>query len=326
MKKTALILILTLLLLALVPSCGQTPPAPEDNTVAHVGALLGPTGMGMAKLMLDEKDTGKYVFSTYSAPTDAVNDLASGELDMLCMPTNTAATLANKNSNYITVLCVNTLGSLFLITDENTEVRSIADLEGKTIYTSVATSTTNPIVQYLLDKNHVNATIETVADHDALVASVVKGEVSIAVLPEPKVSAALMQAKTYSIALNLSEEWDKVSDRSLTMGCLVVRNDFLSAHKTVVDRFLAEYRTSVDYINTAAVDDAAQVIVDAGILPKLPVAKSALTHLKGSLVCLTGKDMKAALVSFYGELLTAMPASIGNKLPVDDFYYIPDEK
>ena len=58
---------------------------------------------------------------------------------------------------------------------------AITDLEGKTIYTSVASSTTVPILNTILSKNGVNATIEVEDNHDALVARVVKNEVSIAV-------------------------------------------------------------------------------------------------------------------------------------------------
>ena len=73
----------------------------------------------------------------------------------------------------------------------------------------------------------------------------------------------------------------------------------------------------------ANLESAAQMIVDAGVLPKLPVAKKALANLEGSIAYLDGEAMKAALVSFYQVLLTSMPASIGGALPNDSFYYAP---
>ena len=55
------------------------------------------------------------------------------------------------------------------------------------------------------------------------------------------------------------------------------------------------------------------MIVDNGIIPKLPIAKSALTNLYGSIVYIDGEDMQAALESFYN--------AIGNNQPSDEFYY-----
>ena len=309
-KLIATILLLTTALLAL-SACST----PDEREKINIGVMSGPTGMGMAKLMCDTaEDSELYAFEVYSSPTDATADLANGTLDMLCLPTNTAAALANKQADYISVISINTLGSLYLLTDENTTVSSVADLDGKTIVASVASSTTGPIIEYLLEQNGVSATVEFESDHDALVAKVKSGAYPIVVLPEPKVTAALTQNANYSIDLNLSTEWSKVSDTPLTMGCIVVRNAFLAENKASVDAFLADYKASIEYIGANAnLDASAQMIVDAGVLPKLPVAKKALANLYGSIVYIDGADMKAALEGFYD--------AIGLKKPDNSFYY-----
>ncbi|MBO5945208.1 MAG: ABC transporter substrate-binding protein, partial [Clostridia bacterium] len=138
------------------------------------------------------------------------------------------------------------------------------------------------------------------------------------VLPEPKATAAILSAKqnsnNYSISLNLSTEWSEVSDTPLTMGCIIVRNEFLAENKASVDAFLAEYKASIEYVGSAENKDAAaQMIVDAGILPKLPVAKSALSNLYGSIVYIDGESMKNALKGFYSAINMTSPA--------DAFYY-----
>ena len=121
MKKIiSLLLTLSTLTLALFSvSCQKT-----DDTVINIGVMSGPTGMGMAKLMADNAGSDeKYNFTVYSSPNDATPALANGTLDMLCLPTNTAATLASKQSDFISVIAINTLGSLFVLTDENTTVQ-----------------------------------------------------------------------------------------------------------------------------------------------------------------------------------------------------------
>lgn len=319
MKKLISLLLLFAMTALALTSCFP----PSDSTVINIGVMSGPTGMGMAKLMADNKDSAeKYTFEVYSAPQTATADLISGDLDMLCLPTNTAANLKNKNDSLLSVIAVNTLGSLYMLVRSDVALESIQDLEGRTVTTSVASSTTVPIINHILKENDVNAEIEVEADHQALVARIVKNEVEIAILPEPMVTTALLQNNTYRVAFNLSEEWDKVSDESLAMGCIVVRNDFLKEHKSVVDRFLSEYKESIAYVCASEnLESAAQMIVDGGILPKLPVATKALANLRGSIVYLDGAQMKATLESFYGVLLISMPDAIGGKLPDASFYY-----
>ena len=311
MKKIIAILLIAVTLTLILPSCKKA-----DDTVINIGVLAGPTGMGMAKLITDEGINEKYEFVVRSNPTDAIAELSNGDVDMLCMPTNTAATLAATKPDYISVLAINCLGSLYIMSDGETEINSINDLEGQTIYASVSSSTTGPIIEYILQMNNINAAVVfDDEDHDSLVEKVKNGLVSIALLPEPKATAALKKNADYSIDLNLSEEWDKVSDQPLTMGCIVVRNDFLKDHTALVNAFLDDYKASIEYIgNSANLDSAAQMIVDAGVLPQLPVAKSALSNLYGSIVFIEGNDMKDALKGFYDAIGQA-------KIPDDSFYY-----
>ncbi len=318
MKKIISFLLITVFLF-LFSSCGVK----KDDTVMRVGTLAGPTGMGMAKMIEDDKEVNDYNFSVYQDPQKAVTDFLAGDLDAICLPTNTAATLAVKNPGVFKIGAVNCLGSLYLLVKKGIELDSIEDLAGKTIYTSVANSTTNPIVKTILSGNGIEAQIETEADHDALSAKIVKGEVDYAVLPEPKVSAVLMQTSDYEVAFDLSAEWDKVSDGSLTMGCLIIKNDFIKNHGSVTVQFLEKYQNSVEFIkNVNNLDEAANCIVSAGIIPKLPIAKSALTRLSPSLVLLRDKEMKDNLLSFYQVLLEEMPASVGGALPSDSLFYV----
>ena len=315
MKKIIALLLLIAAIAMTLSSC--TTPENDETEKLSIGVMSGPTGMGMAKLMYDNKDnTEKYEFKIYNDPNSATADLANGTVDMLCLPTNLAANLSIKQADYISTIAVNCLGSLYLLSKGDESIEDINDLEGKTIYTSVKTSTTAPILNYILDEAGVNATVEdsVYADHDSLVAAIKNGDVDLAVLPEPKASAALKQNAGYKIALNLSTEWELVSTEPLTMGCIVVRNDFLATSKGTVDAFLTEYKASIEYIgNKANHEEAANMIVENAIIPALPIAKSALTNLYGSIVYIDGADMQAALVSFYD--------AIGNSQPSDEFYY-----
>jgi NitT/TauT family transport system substrate-binding protein len=147
-----------------------------------------------------------------------------------------------------------------------------------------------------------------------LVAKVVKNEAAIVVLPEPKASAALSKNAGYSIDLNLSTEWDKVSDTPLTMGCIVARNDLIKEHPLAVERFLTDCKNSIEFIGSKEnTESAVQMIVAAGIIPAAPMATKALSNLYGSIVFIGGSEMKEALISFYN--------AIGQALPNEGVYY-----
>ena len=320
MKKIIALLLTLILAVGVLVSCND--PGDSETTTIKIGVMNGPTGMGMAKLINDNGiESEKYVFTSFSSPTDATASLANGELDMLCVPTNLAANLAKKTGDYITVAAVNCLGSLYVVTDGSVQLNSLADLDGKTVYCGEPTSTTPAILNYLFNLYDINVDLQIESTNEIVSAKMTAGEISIAVLPEPKATAAILSAKqssyNYSIALNISEEWDEKSDSPLTMGCIIVKNTFLAENKATVDAFLSEYKASIEYIADPANHDiAAQMIVDAGILPKLPVANSALTNLYGSIVYIDGSEMKTALEGFYN--------AIGYSLPSNSFYYNND--
>ncbi|MBQ4273711.1 MAG: ABC transporter substrate-binding protein, partial [Clostridia bacterium] len=166
----------------------------------------------------------------------------------------------------------------------------------------------------------------TYAQPAALKDAVASGLVDIAVLPEPMVTIAINTAKSagngtvITNAMDLTAEWNKVAkEGSLVQGCIVVRRAFLEQYPEAVENFLKEYKASIEFLSTD-LDSAAQMIVDNGIFTSAPVAKKALPNCN---VCfLDGAAMKAAMETYLGILHEIAPASIGGKLPADNFYYV----
>ena len=124
MKKLLSLLLVLATLMTLLFSCSN-----PDDTIIRVGYMAGPTGMGMAKLVCDN-NTEKYEFTKYADTATAKADLTAGNVDIICLPTNEAAAYYDKDSN-LRMLAINCLNSLFLITDKETSVDDLSDLEGK---------------------------------------------------------------------------------------------------------------------------------------------------------------------------------------------------
>ena len=259
---------------------------------------------------------------SFTVATDASNvtaALVSGDCDIAALPTNAASALYNKTGGKVQVLALNTRGVLYLVTDGSVAVDSIADLDGQTVYAPAQ----NPsfIFASLCKANGADVTIDnTYAQPAELNAAVAAGEVSLAVLPEPMVTVARSQNQDLVVALDLTEEWDKVFEAgSLVQGCVVVRTEFAAAHPAEVAAFLTDYEASVALLteDTAA---AAKAVEEAGIFAKAAVAEKAIPNCN---VCfVTGEEMQAQLTAFLEIMFEAAPQSIGGAVPGADFYCI----
>lgn len=290
----------------------------QDDTEIRIAALKGPTGMGMVKLA-DKQNYPNYTVSIEASP-DALNPrIISGEVDVAAVPVNLASVLYNKLDGDISVLAVSTLGVLYVV-EAGSEVNSVADLAGKTVYATGQGATPEYILNYLLDKNGVAGSVEVnyVGEHAALATMLADGSAEIGMLPEPNVTSTLAGNDNLRIALNLTEEWNKVCSTELVQGVVIARKSFVNEHPEAIEQFLREYERSSAFVNEN-IDEAAKLIVDAGILGNVEIAKKAIPNCNISFS--KGEAMHKAVEGMLAVLFEANPKSIGGKLPDKDFYY-----
>ncbi|MBE6637731.1 MAG: ABC transporter substrate-binding protein [Ruminococcaceae bacterium] len=301
------------------PNTSDSAESTEDSYALRVGALKGPTGMGMAKLISDQKDLGRHTFEIYGAPTDITAALIAKELDVAAVPANVAAVIHNRTQGEYLVAAINTLGVLYIVENGET-LTKLSDLEGKTLYATGQGSTPEYMLNYILEKNGLldKVTVEWKTEHSELATLVASGEVQYAMLPEPNVTTVLSKKDTLRVAINLTEEWNKTGEGQAVQGCLLVSKKAIEEHKAVVDAFLADYQASVEYVN-GHVKEASELIAALGIVPAAAVAERAIPRC--NIVFIEGDAMIASLKSFYAVLYNANPSSVGGTLPTDSLYY-----
>lgn len=335
MKNTKILSLIMSLLMTLslfaFTSCSSkdqndTPNVNEENKPEKIRVitLAGPTGMGMAKLIDDNKNkTTKYnyEFTVSSDPQQVSPEVIKGNYDIAAVPVNLASTLFNKTEGKLKVAGINTLGVLYMLENGDT-INQVSDLKGKTIYATGQGSNPEFVLRYILQKNNIDpdkdVNIIFLTDHAELATKLKAGEVEIGMLPEPQVTVATMGNDKTRIALNLTEEWDKISEYDLVQGCIIVNNEFAEKYPEALKGFLDEYKYSVDYVNNT-VDLASNLIESAGIVPKATIAKKAIPNCN---ICLiTGNEMKESVKQMLEVLFSFDTKSIGGKLPGDEFYY-----
>jgi NitT/TauT family transport system substrate-binding protein len=320
MKKIISILLIMLFILT-AASCGT-----DVKSDINVAVLAGPTGMGAAKLMSDNKagnTENNYNFNVYTSPDEVAAAVINGSVDIAAVPTNLASVLYQKTDGAVQVMAVNTLGVLYMLENGNT-IKTVEDLRGKTIYATGQASTPEYILRYILIQNNIDpdkdVKIEYYAAHAELATLMSSGEMVLGMLPEPNVSSVISANENVRIALNMTEEWNKAAgnNSSLFQGCIIVNRTFADSDKKAVDIFLDEYKNSIEYINEN-IEEAAQLIAENGIITKADVAQKALPNC--NIVYIDGDEMKNQLSGFLKVLYEANPKSVGGTLPDDAFYY-----
>lgn len=323
MKKIVSLLMALLLVFSV---CGCAANAPTEKTDINVFVLTGPTGIGAVNLMdTAEKGEGKenYKFTAVAAPTEIISKISNKEADIAAVPTNLAATLYNKTQGGVKVLAVNTLGVLYVLTNKGTEINSINELKGKKIYTTGQGSNPEYIINYILEKNGINkdtdVRMEFKAEGTELVGVWSTEPDAVIISPQPVATSITMKYEGSKLALNLTEEWNKIdSESALMQGCVIVRNEFLEANPKAVENFLTDYKASIEKAQVDA-DTTSALCEKYGIVAKAAVAKAALPYV--GLCYIDGNEMKTKLSGFLNVMYTADAKSVGEKLPGEDFWY-----
>lgn len=300
---------------------------PTEKTKVNLAALSGPTALGMLEL-LEQNEKGEaandYQVTLATAPDEVVAKVVSGELDIAAVPTNVAATLYNKTQGGVQLAALNTMGVLYIV-EAGESIQSVADLKGKTIYSTGQGSTPEYAINLVLEKNGLTAgedvTVVYKTDNSEIAPLLASGEAQVALLPQPFVTSVMGQNETLRVALDMTEEWDKATDGAsgLTMGCVVVRTEFAQQNKEALDLFLDEYERSVQTVTSAeGLEHAAQLAEQYNIV-KAPVARKAIPAC--NIVFVQGEQMQQIAGGFLEVLYQANPKSVGGKLPDANFYY-----
>lgn len=310
------------------PSPVATTPvvsSPSSSNSLSIMALKGPTAMGMVKLIEDSaqsKTAGKYNFSIVGTADEITAKIVKGEVDIAAVPCNLASVLYNKTNGAITVTNINTLGVLYIVEKGNT-INSVKDLKGKTIYSTGKGTTPEYTLNYILKANGIDPEkdVNVVYKSEAteVAAMLEQDTAAVAMLPQPYVTTVLTKNKNLRIALDVSEQWNKVSSNGsgLVTGVLIIRNDVLKNKKDLVNKFLDEYKASTQYTNNN-IAEASKLIEKNGIIAAA-VAQTAIP--KCNITYIDGSEMKSKISGYLKVLYDQNPASVGGKLPDDNFYY-----
>ncbi len=327
MKKKSIFLLL-IVSAAFVMLCGCAKEKSSENTEAkqlsiNIGCMKGPTGIGMIKL-LNDSDEGKsvnhYNYTIAGTADEISTALVKEKLDIAAVPCNLASVLCNKTEGEVVTVAINTLGVLYIV--ENGEnISEVSDLKGKTIYSTGQGTTPEYTLRYLLTEAGLNpdkdVNIQYKSEAPEVLAAMTQDESSLAMLPQPYVTVALNSNENYRIALNVTEEWEKLSkDSSVVTGVLVARKSFIEKNKEMFDEFIKEYKSSTEYANTNVEETAA--LLEKYDIFKAAIAKKAIPFCNVTFI--NGEEMKTKAYAYLKVIYDQNPNAVGGKLEEGMFY------
>ncbi len=294
----------------------------DNTTMAMVGVLKGPTAIGTAFLnawadkALTDQD---YVFTMETAADELLPLIIKGEIDIALVPANVASVLYNKTEGGISVIDINTLGVLYMVSGDQS-ITGPADLAGKTVYLTGKGTTPDYVLHNILEANGLSEsdlTLEYKSEPTEVAAILAQNSDAVGLLPQPFVTVACSKNASLSVVMDLTEQWDAVNkDSRLVTGVTVVRNQFLEEHPNAVKSFLADHARSVDMVYEDT-DMAAQLTAEFGIVDNEDVARKAIPQC--NIVCIQGEEMKSALSGYLKALYDQDPSSVGGNLPGEEF-------
>lgn len=327
--KKLFALLLVAAMLATLAACGtkqDETKTTEPSTVSDerevktkVAVLNGPTGLGLSKFKNDRSYA--YTVDYHSDPQEIVPLVIKGEVDIAAVPLNLAANIYKKTNGAVQMIAISTLGVLHVLSADES-IKNVADLKGKTVYATGQGSTPEYIINYILEKNGIDPEkdidLQYKSAHNELATLAVEGKAEICILPEYFATKVALKSEKMKKVIDLTDEWNKVSEAQLAMGCYIARKEYIEANPEIIAEFIDFAEISTNYVNEIMLSTS--FLLSEKLFETKEEAEQAV---KGSnMVMITGEEMKQIAASNFEVLYNAAPAAVGGELPNDALYYV----
>ena len=316
-KVVSMTLILAILFTTVFTACGKNTNETAKNDI-RIASLKGPTSIGLLNLY----DNNGYSYSIHGTADEITTGIAKGEIDIAAVPCNLASVLYNKTEGGITIAAINTLGVLYILAKGET-ITGVADLKGKTIYSTGQGTTPEYTLRYLLRENGIDPDKDVIINYfseaSEIVATVKTMDSAIVMLPQPYVTVAQANDSELETVIDITEEWKKIgSDSTVVTGVVIARTEFVNNNGEAFEEFLKEYEESVEFANTN-IEECANLCEKFDIF-KAAIASKAIPYCNVTFI--KGEEMKSKILGYLNVLYNENPKSIGGSLPDDKAFYI----
>lgn len=303
-----------------VSTFGQTPAA---SRTVHLGALKGPTGIGMIKLFEAPPDLpqGDALALEAVPSADAMAaKLVSGELDAAVLPVNLAAKLHAAGLPYRMVAMVG-MGMVSVVTTDPA-LRSFEDLKWREAYVAGQGATPEYVLRAIAKKKGLDPdrdlNLAFQMPPPEIAASLIAGRIAVAVLPEPFATQVLKGNPKVRVPFSLDSLWAEATGRpGYPMSVFVMRDALLRERPGAAKAIAHAYEASVAWVKTHP-GEAGTLVEKHDLGLKAAIASAAIP--RSAYVFVPARAARPDVEALLSVFLSIAPKSIGGRLPSSDFY------
>ncbi len=300
------------------------PEVPYVGITVKIGSLKGANSVALAPLMSDSENgytQNRYVFNTYSQESQLIAAYKNGDIDIAMMSLVGAGELYFENKD-INMIAIGSSGGYQLV-EKGDSVNSFSELKGKSLGIVGQGGEGDCIWRFLMRLNSIDPddgiAIRYFNTDDELAASLIAGEVQLAVMSEGSAASVIAANPDSNITkrINLGDEWNALRNRPLPSYCYIASNEFVTQSPSIVRKTVAELEASAKSAASNRKEIAA-LCGEFGILE----AELANELLKSaSPVLITGEYMHETSVSYYSMRMSFNINLMGGKQPPEEFYF-----
>ena len=254
MKRIRGILILSIIImLGILSGCSTKAPEQISSVriaffpnITHSQALIGKT-QGQFQKEIGDIDVEWKQFNAGSSEMEA---LLAGAVDIGYIGPGPAISAYTKSRGDIQIIAGATDAGAILVAGKNTNIESPRDLDGKKIAIPQFGNTQDLSLRALLLQNGLKdttkgGTVEILqAENPDIKTLLDNGHIDAALVPEPW-GARLEKEVGAKVILDFNEVW---RDGNYPTAVIVVRKEFLEAHKEIVEKFIKAHVELTEYI------------------------------------------------------------------------------
>ncbi|MFV0503121.1 MAG: ABC transporter substrate-binding protein [Lachnospirales bacterium] len=294
-----------------------------ENAEVKVIIPNGTPALSMVKMITETPTISEGISVTYELveSTDVLSTtLINNDADIAIVPTNLAATLYNKGTNY-KLVGTSVWGILYIATTE--DISTLEDLKGKRVGAIGRDLTPDALFRYILNGNNIDTeddlTLEYFSGAPELASNFIAGEIDTVIAPEPLLTSMLMKRKEAFVAINLQDEWEKLTGfESYPQASLIVNTSLIESNPEFVSKFINNYDESVSWVNDNPLV-AGVNYEKLGIGLNTKILEPAIPNC--SLDFITATEAKSSIQKYLKILFEFNPKLLGGVMVDEGFYF-----
>ena len=288
-----------------------------------VGALKGPSGIGMVRLFETPPHPADGSLVRLVAVPSAdlmIAKLVSGEYDAGVLPINIAAKLYSAGIPLRLAAIVGDGMVSFLSSDPS--ISSLSDLRGKRIYVAGQGATPDFLLRRLLKgaglESEKDLRLDYSLPYPEAASALAAGRIACAILPEPFATMARLANPSLGSPLDLGALWTRQTGQaSYPMTAFVVSARLAADRPQAVKSILDSCAASIAWVVDRPAEAGALVErLDLGL--KAGIAAKAIPL--SAYVFRLAPEARPAVEALLDVFLDLVPASVGGRLPDEGFY------